>query len=73
MVTDTVHVLILCAAFIYSTIFGLIILCVVLDSVMESPFLRFSFTISNRVSMQELGTCGRPGKLLRRVTSGVRL
>ena len=73
MVTDTVHVLIWCAEFIYSTIFGVIVSCVVWDSVMDSPFLRFSFTISNPVSMQELGTCGRPGKLLRRVTSGVQL
>ena len=48
-------------------------MCHVWDSVMESPFLRFSFTISNPVSMQELGTCGRPGKLLCRVRSGVRL
>ena len=69
---DTVHVLIWCAAFIYSIIFGVIISCVMRDRVMESPFL-FSFTISNPVSMQELGTCERPDKLLCRVTSGVRL
>ena len=70
MVTDTVHVIILCAAFI---IFGVIMLCVVWGSVMDSPFLRFSYTISNPVSMQELGIGGRPGKFLRRMTSGVRL
>ena len=73
MVIDTVHALIWCAAFIYSTIFEVIISCVVWDSVMGSPFSKFSFTISNPVSMQELGTCGRPGKLLCRVPSGVRL
>ena len=72
MVIDTVHVHIWCAAFIYSIIFGVIISCVVRDRVMESPFL-FSFTINNPVSMQELGTCGRPGKLIRRVMSGVHL
>ena len=73
MVIDTVHVLIWCAALIYFAIFGVIVSCVVWDRVMDSPFLRFSFTISNPVSMQALGTCGRPGKLLRRVTPGVRL
>ena len=52
MVKNTVHVHIFCAAFIYSIIF---ILCVVWDSVMDSPFLEFSCTISNPVSMQELG------------------
>ena len=73
VIIDTVHVLIWCVSFIYSTIFGVIVSCVVWDRVMGSLSLRFSFTISNPVSMQELGTCGRPGKLLHRVTSGVRL
>ena len=45
-------------------------MCHVWDSVMESPFLRFSCTISNPVSMQELRRYS--GKFLHRMTSDVR-